>query len=710
MKYKYFLTFLLFVQISYSEDINELILPKCDGKNIYYSIIGNMKDFITNYNKIDGSEIYEEIDDIKKKKIGALKGSSYNTSIFKNVSIYEKYDDLINDLKKYKLDVIIMDNGISNYTQAFDMDISFLEKSTGSNKYAFGFQKNNTKYLNELNEFLEIFITNIGNRKDNLGFNDETANIDLKGGNGTINVIYRTNIPPYSYRFKGDIIGNEISFIYTFAKRYDYKINLLEAQTIQEQVDCLKNKNCDIAGGLFPILDEYQDDISYSNIFHDTSSGINIRHENKDDGNQPNKIYDTVKDFDGEVMGSLEDSSYYNITKKNFPNSEIIQLNSFYDIYTNLLLEKIEGCLLDKPIVDYFVNRYPDRITYYPDIFDENNYGFGFQKNGEGETLLKEFNKFLNNTDIDSLYYKWTHSNTKKLHIDTNLNKSSEKTINVAINMDFIPLCFYYFDEPKGFEFELIYLFAKKYNYKVNFTRLENDIERITYLTEGKANITGGHFTITEERKNTIYFSEPFIRTTTILTVRTDAKKEFLTNIVIDKNYEEKPNNNVDIEVKFSNITKTSSCVFPKQYNDTIIINCTISNITENNPYFEGFEYGNSTDKIKFMYYSFNVTTFFKANKLLPNYTIIKESDKNEAICSLSKNKDKEEEKNETINYFIKNKSSGGNSRKKILTILIPIIVFLLLVMSIVLICKSPNTIMENEINFPTESNLQIKN
>ena len=267
MKYKYFLTFLLFVQISYSEDINELILPKCDGRNIYYSIIGNMKDFITNYNKIDESEIYEEIDDIKKKKIGALKGSSYNISIFKNVSIYEKYDDLINDLKKYKLDVIIMDNGISNYTQAFDMDISFLKKSTGSNKYAFGFQKNNTKYLNELNEFLENFRSNIGTKEYNLGFNDENSIIDLEGGNGTINVIYRTNIPPYSYRFKGDIIGNEISFIYASAQRYDYKINLLEAQTIQEQVDCLKNKNCDIAGGLFPILDEYKDVIVYSNIF-----------------------------------------------------------------------------------------------------------------------------------------------------------------------------------------------------------------------------------------------------------------------------------------------------------------------------------------------------------------------------------------------------------------------------------------------------------
>ena len=39
--------------------------------------------------------------------------------------------------------------------------------------------------------------------------------------------------------------------------------------------------------------------------------------------------------------------------------------------------------------------------------------------------------------------------------------------LNVAINMDFIPLCFYNLEEPKGYEFELVYLFAKEYNYQI---------------------------------------------------------------------------------------------------------------------------------------------------------------------------------------------------------------------------------------------------
>ena len=496
-----------------------------------------------------------------------------------------------------------------------------------------------TKYINEFNNFLAVTINNISETgRYGLGFDIEDSPLELDGVNGIINVIFRMSIPPNSYRVNGEIRGNEILLVYAFARNYGYKINLLEAKTLQEQVDCLKNKSCDIAGGLFPILDEYKVDITYSNTFY----------------------------------------------PKNYPNSEIVHSNNFYDIYAKLLLGEIKGCLLDKPFADYFSNLYPKKISFYSDIFDENNYGFGFQKNLEGGSLLNEFNQFIFSNDIDSLYYKWTNYDIRNLTIDTNLDSSNGKTINVGINMDFIPLGFFYYGIPKGYEFELIYMFAKQFGYKVNFISLENDLQRISYLTEGKANITGGHFTITDERKNYIHFSEPILRSATVLSVATQNKKEFMTNIVIDENGKKKPNNNVNIDVKFGNLTKTSSCIFPKNFNDTIIINCTISNITEN---YTGFEYGNSTDKIKFMYYSFNATTFLNANILLNNDSIIKESNKSEIICQ-SINNSKNDEDISRINYIRQYKSSGRLSIGSIIAILIPcilvvVVVFIFIFLSI---------------------------
>jgi ABC-type amino acid transport substrate-binding protein len=636
-----------------------------------------MRDYIENDNNLDGREIYENIDDIKNKKIGVLKGSAYNSSIFQNVTIYDIYDDLLNDLRTYKLDGIIVDIGLSNYTQAFDMDIIFLNTFIGMSLIGFGFQKEDTKYINEFNNFIESFNDTIEQENYGLGFDVEDLALELKGENGIINVIYRMNIPPYSYKIKGEPRGKEILFIYEFARTYGYKINLLEAKTLQEQVDCLKNKRCDIAGGLFQILDEYRADITYSNAFKESVNGVTIRYENSVKGKNSHKIFDMALDYDGEILATLTDPTYYSLLQKNFPNSEIIHSYNFYDLFSKLLLGQIKGCLIDKPLVDYFASKYPQKITFYPDIFDENNYGFGFQKNLEGGALLDEFNQFLFSNDIDSLYYKWTNSDVNSLTIDTNLPSNNGKTINVGINMDFLPLGFYVLEEPKGYEFELVYLFAREFGYKVNFISLENDLQRISYLTEGKANITGGHFTITEERRNYIHFSEPILRSYTILSVAVRDKKEFLTNIIIDENSVQKPNNNVDIDVKFEKFTKTSSCIFPKNFNDTIIINCTISNITEN---YTGFEYGNSTDKIKFMYYSFNATTFLNANKLLNNDSIIKESNKSEIICQ--SNISIKDEDNSRINFIKskKKKTSGVLSIGAIIAILIPCIIVVVIV------------------------------
>ena len=67
--YQFLLIIILSIQFSYFENIEDLIQPKCDENNMYFSIVGNMKEFIENDNNLDGREIYENIDDIKNKKL-----------------------------------------------------------------------------------------------------------------------------------------------------------------------------------------------------------------------------------------------------------------------------------------------------------------------------------------------------------------------------------------------------------------------------------------------------------------------------------------------------------------------------------------------------------------------------------------------------------------------------------------------------------------
>lgn len=588
---------------------------------------------------------------------------------------YEKLNDILRDLRNHKLDAIIVDNGVCNYTQAFSDDLSLLEGFLGLSMIGFATQKDNITLVNEINELLGSNINGIGERRDWYGFDEEQKHIfkEQNGTKGYLNIMFRLEFPPYAYIENDEFIGSEVGFIYHFTNLYGYKVNLTQAFTIQDQINCLKNKTIDIAGGLLPILDEYRNDVSFSNVFHPSGSGMIIRYGNHIDF--LNLFYDSIKDFNGEALGTL--TVYSELTKSFFPDSEIIYKDTFYELYIELLAERIEAIIIDKVIADYFNNRYPQKISFFSDELEKNNYGFGFQKNEEGEILRNQFNDFLKNIDRNALYEKWLRNNSLQLHVNKTLNESSEKTINYATVLDLIPTNYMEFGESKGYELDLIYMFAREYNYKINFINLElNESNRINYLLDGSANITGGHFTITDERKEIIYFSDIILESSTLVSCRLDAKKENLTTYVVDQNFEKKPNNNVDIEVKFSNITKNASCVFPIKYNDTIIINCTIFNITEKNPFYEGFEYGNTTDKIRFLYYDFEANNFFNANTILPDKNILTESDKSKAICQ---NNDDNKNFTNSNRIFINKKKSSHLSTGAIIGIIIPCICVLLL-------------------------------
>ncbi len=691
-----------FLKVFHFQTTTDLITPRCEGNTISYSIIADIRTYLENVKNIDGREIYSTVDDLKTKKIGLLEGAPYNSSN-SNVTVYYNYDQILEDLWNHNLDGICLTKGVSNFTLTFSQDLYSLNEAAGKANLGFAFQKNKTKLLNQMNNFLRSW-SNVTSGDTWLGFDEmqKQINKNLAGTNGILNIMARCQNPPFSYIEDGELIGYEIQFIYRFAKIFGYQFNMTTTEKIEDILEGLKNKTIDIGFGSLPITDEYNDSISYSNVFQEVFGDILIRFENSKKSEDWIKIYDSIDDFDGRTLGSLDDATYINITKNKFPNSTLKIEKGFYDLYKQLLYKNIDGFVIEKPIVDYFYNNIPEIVAYYNETYGENKYGFGFQKNENGSIILEEFNDFLASTNLSEIYEKWTTTNVGELHINNTLNTSSEKTITAAFIIDLIPLGFMSKNEAKGYELEILYKFAREKNYNLNLISLEADSERISYLLERKADITGGHFTITDERKNFIHFSEPIIESNNVFFCRADSKRENLKTIIVDEKYEEKTNNNVEIEVKFSNISKTSSCIFPKEFNDTIIINCTISNVTEQNPYYEGFEYGNTSDKINFIYYNFDAHNFFNANSIMPQYNIIRESNKSRIICKYENNgtsengtstdssdsSDSSNSSESSINYFsyYKNKHSSGLSAGGIIAIIIPLSLVLIAVIVLALV------------------------
>ena len=694
------LSFLLSIIIINAQNISEIIEPKCDGETIKYSIYANLSEYLENENNIDGRELYNSVDSLKSKKVGVLSGFYYNKSNFDNAIEYNSYDDLIDDLRKHKLDAIVLHGGMANNVQMFTNDISQLNGQRML--IGIGLQKDNVTLLNQMNKFIAL-ASNSTTKKDlwlGINYQIQYINKTLSGENGTINVVTLLNNPPYSYRDKkGEMTGGDIDFIYGFARDNGYKINLIIANSQDEEIEFLKNKSADLAIGSFPIRNDKRNEINFSNVWHPNAIVTLVRYENLPESAKLGPFYENAKDFDGENLGIFKDSSFEDLTKTNFPNSKYTYIDGAFGIFQALLMEEIEGFLMDEPNAEYFKIVYPERITYFPENFQENQYAFGFQKTNEGKILLDKFNQFLSNTNLKEIYDKWNVNDTTKLTIDKNLNTSAE-TINAAFLMDLNPICFLEGIEAKGYEVELLYKFAKEYNYNINLMQVDVG-DRVSYIEEKKANISGGWFTITDERKKSVNFSNSIHNAGTVLVTRVDRKKDALTLKVVDNNYNEKTNNAANVQVKFSDKIKNSSCVFPEKYNDTIIINCTISDLDNIDPYEEGFEFVNTTDKIQLICSDLELNNFFQANsKISGHENIITESDKSNKVCTSNSNSTSSEYKR--VNPRIHIKSSGGLSTGVIIGIIIPCVLLLIAAIATTAVCydkkKVPPTIFDSEI------------
>ena len=635
----YYILLLIFINLrliefSIAQTLEDLLNPKCDDKYLNYSIIANLEEYLKYQNNIDGREMFNSKEIFKHKKLGTISGTYYNKTIYKSVKEYDTYDQLFGDLRTLKIDGVIQPDKYAEDIQFFSDDLALFPKHIQINKIGFGIQKNNDLLKDQINQFIE-------NHKDfheerisvwsRLNFDEKHIDTQLTGNKGTLNVVIRFANYPYSYKENNEIMGSEIEFLYLFAKEYGYNIILKEVDTYEEQFESLKNKSADLAAGYFIIRDN--NEINFSNVIYESKVYIIVRYSNLPESIEFKIPHNSVDQFNGENIGLLVGSSFNNLTKEIFTKSKFKTFRTVSELYYHLLMKDIEGFLIDDIITQNYQLEFNNKLTYYRLEGDIEN-AFAFQKNANGVALLNQFNEFLKTIKFKELYNKWNILDTSKLSFDKTLNKNG-KTLNVALCFQLKPFCFMEKNEPKGLEPEILYLFARINNYNINLIDVNLE-ERISFIKEGKANISGGIMSVTDERKQTVNFCNSLYTIGTALAVRIDSRKDMIEIKILDHNYKEKSNNTSQLQVKFSDSNKISSCIFPDKYNETIIINCTISDLNHINVS-KGFEFVDTSDKINILYKNLELNNFFQANsKISGHNTIIIEGNKDNIICNSS--------------------------------------------------------------------------
>ena len=233
-------------------------------------------------------------------------------------------------------------------------------------------------------------------------------------------------------------------------------------------------------------------------------------------------------DYNGKKVGIVTGSNFEEPSFRLFPDSEYFYYNNITDLLEALQEEKIDCCLCDEPIIR-MVNSENPKLSYIDKKVNYDDYAFGFTKNNErSDRIRKQFNEFLkeirNNGTYKELYDIWLGEDESKKFVD--LSGFSGERLNVVLSATEPP--FNYFKDNKlvGFTVNMLEKFCREYGYEPYFEDVDFSA-RVPGLVSNKYDICIGIFTVTEERAESINYSDPIYRGGVCLAVRAEDLNEY---------------------------------------------------------------------------------------------------------------------------------------------------------------------------------------
>jgi len=619
---------------------------KCNGNSLNYYILANLKKYLenlsNNFSQIERKPIYSSIEDIKN--IGFIEGTVYE-KITKNLNIvnnktYKSYDDIKSELKHNLINAFITSKEYGDIIKMDNGDLTYFYYNNKENivQYKLFFKNSDNNLINGIKFQIYQDINELKIKWFGCDNNFKYINKNITGKNGNLNVALKINEPPFCYLdSKGEYTGLIIDLLYRFAKESGYNLNITQLENNDNFNETIINNKYNFIGFL-SLNESLENDIISVNIFENDDIKTVLVIKNEYSNNTKFLFYDSIEEFYNEKLGVL--NSTIELTEEIFNNSENIFKENVYELYNSLLVNEINGFLIDEMIAEYYEKKVSDRLIYFPKILSRNHIGFIFTN----ETITKQFNEFFGKIKneqksfyeiLNEFYFNnITENNLFNFNYLNDLNNLNyNETINVIIDKNIYPFVYIENGIYKGYEINLLYNFSYQYNYTLIFN---NEYE----ISNETNNVYIGYLNISNDT-DLGYFTDSIYESNIVFTTRKDKLKKYITIKTLDSKYREKANNDLLFTIKFSGTQKTCFCIVPTKYNDNISLECSIFGLYSYNRFNGHFEYSEINNKIKIMNTTIEADNFIKANSIFPEDNIINQSNMINIICPNNSNNNK---------------------------------------------------------------------
>ena len=444
--------------------------------------------------------------------------------------LLNSYSDCIAALLSEKIDAYLGDEPGLKSVHAEQPRIDYIRDRITSQEYSFAFRKNDTKsaaLCAELNVFLAAC------RQDGtlqelddiwFGADEERKAVDmsgLTGTNGTIRVVTTSSDMPFSYIKDGKNVGYDIDLVVRFCRQAGYNLEL-EDVDFAARIPAIQSGRCDFTTDM-NVTPERMEQV----LFSDPTSAGGVVLGILSDGTQTAQASAgesalKLGDLNGKRIGVQTGSSFDAPVMASLPDAQISYFNTYPDMVAALKTQKIDGFPGDEPVLRMMAAE-DGKLTILDERMDSFSFGFVLQKSGEGEKLQGEINDWLSGLresgELERLIAKWiTGPEEEKTLPDYAAFPAPNGTLTMATEAAYAPMCYYRGNEMVGIEIDLAARFCEARGYGLTVAGMNFD-GVLPAVQSGKADFAAAGITITEERKESVYFSDPYYTGGTVMAV-----------------------------------------------------------------------------------------------------------------------------------------------------------------------------------------------
>ncbi|MDO4667198.1 MAG: ABC transporter substrate-binding protein/permease [Streptococcus sp.] len=197
-------------------------------------------------------------------------------------------------------------------------------------------------------------------------------------------------------------------------------------------------------------------------------------------------------------------------------------------MYNSLSTGSVDAVMDDQPVIEYAINQGQD-LKISMDGESVGSFAFGVKKGSKYEHLVTEFNEALaemkKDGSLNQIIEKWTGSSQSDTESDSSTTKSGQKATpvkskyTIASDSSFAPFVFQN-DSNKytGIDMDLIKAIAEDQGFTIEITNPGFD-GAINAVQAGQADGIIAGMSVTDARKETFDFSDPYYTANSILAV-----------------------------------------------------------------------------------------------------------------------------------------------------------------------------------------------